>query len=428
MNRFVTIGLFGLCLGAAAIAASLSGRAAELPSHGTERVAASVNQEAITIHDLDARVRLGLLAASLPDTAENRQRLTAETLRRLIDERIELQEATRLKIEIGDIEISGGIADLEVQNHMPAGQLLPLLDHNGIDPQTMRDQIHAQIAWLRAIRQQLLPAIRIGEEEIDARMKQMKDGMNKVAYLAADIYLPVDDPKRESEVNDLAERLVDQLKAGAPFSALARQFSRTGGAAGGDLGWVARGMIDPSLLDALSKLEPGHASVPIRTGDGYHILLLRDKHAAGAGLSDEPTVDIAQIDLVMLPSATDSEREQTVARFHRAVEKDSACGDYEKHAGAIAIAHYSRVGLMRPSETPADVRPLIDKLKKGEMSEPLKLESTYRFFVACDRAEATNGLPSREEVRRRIQDERLDLLAVRYLRDLRRAAFVEVRI
>jgi peptidyl-prolyl cis-trans isomerase SurA len=428
MNRLFAILLTGLLLGYAAPEPWLLARAAELPTHGTERVAASVNQEAITIHDLDARVRLGLLAANLPDTVENRQRLTEDTLRRLIDERLELQEATRLKVEVGDTEIAGGIADLEQQNHLQPAQLIPLLERNGIDPQTMRDQIHAQIAWLRVIREQLLPSIRIGEEEIDARMKQMKEGLNKVAYLAADIYLPVDDPKREEEVRSLAGRLVDQLKAGAPFSALAHQFSRSGGATGGDLGWVARGMIDDQLLDVLSKLEPGHASVPIRTGDGYHVMLLRDKHAAGTGLSDEPTVDIAQIDLVMLPSATDGEREQMIAKFHRAVEKDNACSDYEKHAGSIAIAHYSRVGLMRPSETPADVRPLIDKLKKGEMSEPYKLENTYRFFVACDRAEATNGLPSRDEVRRRMQDERLDLLAVRYLRDLRRAAFVEIRI
>jgi len=62
------------------------------------------------------------------------------------------------------------------------------------------------------------------------------------------------------------------------------------------------------------------------------------------------------------------------------------------------------------------------------MSEPFKLESSYRFFIACDRTEATGGLPSREEVRRRIEAERTELLAQRYLRDLRRAAFIEIRL
>ena len=166
----------------------------------------------------------------------------------------------------------------------------------------------------------------------------------------------------------------------------------------------------------------------MRTRDGYHILLLRDRHSVGAVLSNEPTFDLAQIDLTMLPSATEAEHQNSVAKFRNLVAKDGSCDAYEKHAGATATAHYSRVGLVRPSETPAEIESLIVKLRKGEMSEPFKLENTTRFFVVCERTEATGGLPSREEVRRRIENERLELLAQRYLRDLRRAAFVEVRI
>jgi len=339
-----------------------------------------------------------------------------------------LQEATRLKIDVSEAEIANGVTDLEQQNRMSSGQLMELLDQNGIDPQTLRDQIRAQIAWSHAVRQELLPSVRIGEDEIDARMTQIREGLNRVAYLAADIYLPIDDPRRESEVKDLADRLVSQLKKGAPFSALAHQFSASGATAGGDLGWVARGMIDNALLDALAQLEVGHASVPIRTADGYHILLLRDKHNAGAALSSEPTIDVAQIDVTILPSSTDAERQQTLEKFRHAVAKDGACTEYEKDAGSVPTARFTRVGLMLPSETPISVRPLLVNLKKGGMSEPIKLDNVYRFFIACDRTEATNGLPSREDLRRRMEDERLDLLAVRYLRDLRRAAFVEVRI
>jgi peptidyl-prolyl cis-trans isomerase SurA len=429
MIRFAPIFcLIGLLFGAATVVPASPAHADDLPPQGTERVAASVNQEAITIHDLDARVRLGLLAANLPDTAENRQQLAREVLRRLIDERLELQEATRLKINVTETEIDNGVTDLERQNHMEKGQLIALLERNGIDPQTIRDQTHAEIAWLHAVREQLLPSVHIGEEEITSRLRQMSEGVNKVAFLAADIYLPVEDPRRDGEVKELADRLVDQLKKGAPFSSLARQFSRSGAATGGDLGWISRGMIDDTLFDVLAKLEPNHASVPVRTRDGYHILLLRDRHSVGAVLSNEPTFDLAQIDLTMLPSATEAERQNSVAKFRNLVAKDGSCDAYEKHAGATATAHYSRVGLVRPSETPAEIESLIVKLRKGEMSEPFKLENTTRFFVVCERTEATGGLPSREEVRRRIENERLELLAQRYLRDLRRAAFVEVRI
>ncbi|HEY1719758.1 MAG TPA: peptidylprolyl isomerase [Magnetospirillaceae bacterium] len=403
--------------------------AADLPPEATERVAASVNEEAVTIHDLDARVRLGLLSANLQDTAENRQRLGPEVLRRLIDERLEAQEAKRLKVGVADSEVAFGISDIEKQNNMQKGQLGPYLEDHGIDPQTLRDQIRTQLVWNRLVREELLPTIHVGEEEIDARLAQMKDGLTKPAYLAADIYLPVDDPARDDQVHQLADSLVQQLASGAPFSQLARQFSQSGAATGGDLGWISPGMLDDQLMDALSKLELHHASSPIRTRDGYHILLLRDKHDAGQILSSEPTMDMAQIDLVLLPGSSDQERQSNIDKLKKAVEKASSCDDYEKSSGKIPTAHFSRIGLLRPSDMPVEIRGMINPLKKGEMTgQPFTIGDTKRFFIVCARTEATNGLPSREEVRRRIENERLELLSVRYLRDLRRRAFVEIRI
>jgi peptidyl-prolyl cis-trans isomerase SurA len=428
MMRHLAIPLMAVGLVAALPFAAVRA-AVDLPPDATERVAAAVNEDAITIHDLDARVRLGLLAANLPDTPDNRHRLGPEVLRRLIDERLEMQEAARLKVAVGEGEVNAGIADIEQQNKMSKGQLGPFLESHGIDPQTLRDQIRAQLTWNRVVRQQLLPTIHIGEEEIDSRLAQMKDGLNKPAYLAADIYLAVEDPSRDAQVHELADSLVQQLAAGAPFSALARQFSQSGAATGGDLGWVSPGMLDDKLTDALSKLEVHHASPPIRTRDGYHILLLRDKHEAGQVLSNEPTFDLAQIDLAMLPDASEVERKNDVEKFLQAVAHAKTCDEYEQQASAIPIAHFQRVGLLRPSDMPVEIRSLVEKLDTGQMSPAYPIgKDVRRYFIACQRTEATNGLPSREEVRRRIENERLELLAARYLRDLRRAAFVEIRL
>ena len=146
---------FRLAVGLCALSLSVVARADDLPTNATERVAAVVNDDAITIHDLDARVRLGLLAANLPDTAEQRRQVAAEILRRLIDEHLEIQEAARNKITITDGEVASGIADLEKQNRMEKGQLIALLENNGIDPQTLRDQVRAQQLRVRVVRQVL---------------------------------------------------------------------------------------------------------------------------------------------------------------------------------------------------------------------------------------------------------------------------------
>ncbi len=50
-------------------------------------------------------------------------------------------------------------------------------------------------------------------------------------------------------------------------------------------------------------------------------------------------------------------------------------------------------------------------------------------IMVCDRVESlTFSEPTREQVRRQIEDERMDMLTRRYLRNLRRQAFVDIRI
>jgi peptidyl-prolyl cis-trans isomerase SurA len=110
------------------------------------------------------------------------------------------------------------------------------------------------------------------------------------------------------------------------------------------------------------------------------------------------------------------------------VAKDTSCDGYEKDIRSVPVAHFARAGLVRPSEMPIEVRGMVEKLHVGQMSDQFVVDQTHRFFVVCNRSEPVNGLPSREEIRRRIENERLELLAARYLRDLRRAAFVEIRI
>src|SRR3546814_7989753 len=74
-----------------------------------------------------------------------------------------------------------------------------------------------------------------------------------------------------------ARRLFDELRRGANFAGLARQFSQFGTAIlGGDLGWVQDGELEDQLNDVLAQMGPGEMSVPIRTLSGFHILLLRE--------------------------------------------------------------------------------------------------------------------------------------------------------
>jgi len=63
----------------------------------------------------------------------------------------------------------------------------------------------------------------------------------------------------------------------------------------------------------------------------------------------------------------------------------------------------------------------------GVSSEPQKVRNGFVVFMVCTRVEIEAGLPSPEELEGRMRQAKVDLRAQRYMRDLRRSAYVDLR-
>ncbi len=410
-------------LALALVAFAGSGHAAD----EAERVAAVVNDDIISVHDLDMRLKLVLMSSNLPDTVEARSRVMPQVVRRLIDERLELQEADKQKVNVEPAEVTVAVQNIEHQNNMPRGAFEKMLRQRGVDPETLRQQVKADLAWSDVVHQELTRDIHVGDDAVNTRLANLKAQIGKPEYLAGEIFLAVDGPRNEDQVRGLADRLLDQLRQGAPFQSLAQQFSQNGG--NGQLGWVSEGMLDDELMRALARIPVNNVSPPIRANDGYHILMLLDKRQIGAGMSSGPSVDLLNIELTSLPSATFAERDAQLARFREAMAPISGCDNLEKASKNTPSTNYSRGDKVALAGLPSEVLGLISKLDIGQLSEPLDVINAKRFFAVCARHEdQPGGLPSYEDIKRRMESEQLENLARRYLRDLRRNAYVDVRI
>ena len=241
------------------------------------RPAAVVNDEVISVLDLAMRVRLAIVGAGVRDTQEARRRLTPQVLNGLINERLQLQEAERLDISITDDQVAAALQQIATQNNMTEGQFLGMLRNRGIIPTTLIDQIRAQIAWQTVIQRRLRPTIAISNEEIQEVVSRLEARQGSVQRRISEIFVAVESAAKEDEALANANRLLEQLRAGANFSGLARQFSQSSTARlGGDLGWVRDGELAEELNTALFQMGPGDISAPIRTPSGFYILLLRD--------------------------------------------------------------------------------------------------------------------------------------------------------
>ncbi|MED5395209.1 MAG: peptidylprolyl isomerase [Pseudomonadota bacterium] len=399
------------------------------------RIAAVVNEEIISILDLDKRLTLVIRFARMPDTANTRQRLTPGILRDLIDDKLKSQEAKRLKITVAEGQIEKALAHIQRQNGVKTGEFDAYLKRNRIDKNALIEQIKTDLTWQRVIGLQFSYRIQISDDEVDEVLAEIEQNKGKPENLISEIFLPFATAAAESDVANLANRLIQQIKSGAPFDAVARSFSQSPTAAiGGDLGWITVGQLDKTLDDAVQGITTGQISNAIRTQDGYYILLLRDRRIA-AGLDKPKAETVVDLYQVHIPLPPGSPPDAVTARMQagRNVAKHATNCDemvlFGKESGSPLSG---RLGHIKLVDLSPQLRLLIDGLPPKKPSQPMRTNDGVIVLMICNQvqapSEATRINDHRTRVQKRLLDEQLAHAARRYLRDLRRAAFVEIRL
>ena len=441
------VGLVGLiCLsGQASAARALSGTGSPPGAPATQRpaaqspdgqmtetrIAAVVNDEVISVADLRSRLRMVMLSSNLADSPETRQRVAAQVLRTIVDEKLQMQEAKRQNITATDEEINKAFAQIEKQNNMQAGQLDQVLKSHGIERGALVDQLTASIVWTKLVRRLVSQTSVVSDEEIDYALKRAKETANEPQSRVAEIFLAVDSPQQDDDVRRLAERLTEQMRQGARFSAVAQQFSQSATAAvGGDIGWVRAEQLSPELGKAVAQLRPGELSPPIRTGAGYYLVLVLDRRAGGSAGPRDNLVHLVQIVFPLPPQAPEPVRRAAIAEAQNAKTTAKNCEELLRIGKEKGSAQLSSEGRLRVDQVAPGMRSVVLGLEAGQTSPPIVQKNGVGVIMMCEKAAAPSAptVPSRDDIGETLMRQRLDTLARRYMRDLRRTAFVDVRV
>jgi peptidyl-prolyl cis-trans isomerase SurA len=418
VRRLLLLALLLICAGAAPTSAD-----------DALRIVAIVNDDAISQFDLLARVRMAIVSSNLEDTAEVRQRLSAQVLRTLIDERLKMQEAKKQGVGVSDGEVNDRIAGLARQNGLSQPDFEMVLKKNGIPLEALSEQIKVEIVWVKLAQRKLRPLVNITDGEIDAELARITAAQGKPESLVAEIFLPVESADQDGQVRQNGERLIQQLREGAPFPSMAREFSASATAAGGGLiGWVRPGQLEEPMDKIAQQLGQGEVSDLIRGVGGYHILTVVDRRIAGQVKPEDGRVTMAQLLLPLPRDPTPSDIDATSQKARDAVQKAANCDDVAaaaKSSGSTAPGQLTDVPI---GQLPDALRKLAINLPLGRASEPMRIGRVIGVFMVCDRDTSdSGGAPTRLTIADRLARERLDLLARGYLRDLRRQAYIEIR-
>ena len=398
------------------------------PAAGKELVGivAVVNDSAISVLDLIARTKMVALSSGLDDTPELRAQLAKPVLENLIEEKLQNQEAERRGISVTDQELAAALTIVERQNGIREGQLNSWLADIGLPAIFFEDQIRAQILWAKVVSTGLRPLVDVSQEEVEHELARLEANRGLPEYLVSQIDFYVGPSKPLDDLLEVASKLLAEINSGANFGSIAEQFSDNAlGNLGGDMGWVSPTQLLPELSAALSGMRPGQVSAPIVSAAGVHLVRLRDQRRVM-----EPDIRQVRADLVqiVLPGITGESMTSEQRGFLEQIgDTVRGCEAMEAMAKKLDGGSGS-IGWVLLKDLPEQFRLILSQLDIGLPSQPLFSGNGAHVMMVCERENPAEDINYEQLVRDRLERSRVETLARRLLRDLRRSALVDVRV
>lgn len=247
-----------------------------------DRIVAVVDDEIILQSELNLQV--AYLAAQR-NIDPNDSKLRNTILDRMIEEKLLYAQAALDSITISDDEIN---ASLENQlsyfiSQYGSQEKLEQVYGMSIDKikRELRDEVRKSLMSNR-VQQKHFSEIDVTRREVEEFYNTYKDSLALIPekFELAHIFInPQKGERLKAKAREFAESLLDSIKKGADFAALAKKYSDDPGSAakGGELGFVKRGVFFPEFEAAAFQLEEGELSEVVESPVGFHIIQMLER-------------------------------------------------------------------------------------------------------------------------------------------------------
>jgi peptidyl-prolyl cis-trans isomerase SurA len=274
-------------LAALAILAAVGVMLASAPRAGAtivERVIAVIGERPVLWTDLlkraaASRIQIRMQTRDPNIVSAQEQEMYKELLERMIDDRLEEQQADRAHVSVTAEEVDRGIENIAAQAQAQQGHPVTAQDiftvarSRGMSDQDFRDEIRRQILEGKLIELRVRPRVRVTDQDAHATYQhwaqEMADSQTDVHLLVKRIppqATPAEVQAREALVQELARR----AQAGEDFCQLVAQYSDDAStrASCGSHGPQPMGALLPAIQNAVRTGKPGGVSEPIRVQSG----------------------------------------------------------------------------------------------------------------------------------------------------------------
>ena len=390
----------------------------EILAQETQAISVIVNDEVISRYDVNQRVRLILVTSGIPPTEENLKRIETQSVKALINERIQLQEASKLEVPESQEEIQLMLDRIARGNQTTSEGIIENITSQGVKVDTLISQIKSELLWNKIVRGRFGSYINISDDEINIVYNRTIESINKIQYDISEIFIGFEDEREEKESKELADKLVEQLKNDIAFEPVAQQFSQAPSSGqGGRIGWVSEGQLDQEIITGIENLLSSSISKPIKTVNGYYIIKVNGRSEEGG---KNPMKNQYNLTSVTFSKEDKDSANDFSKNFVSCKRLKSLLENYnEKEINVI--------GDRLLQELPTELHDELLKKDAGDTLSPRLSEETIDIILICDRKDDIGVQVNKNTIEDNIYSQKLGMMSRRHLRDLRRDAVIEYR-
>ncbi|MAF31208.1 MAG: hypothetical protein CMF60_03280 [Magnetococcales bacterium] len=404
---------------------------AKILNNGSDRVVAVVSGSVITQQELEARLELAKRQINQAIPKDQLPAIYQKILNDLINEEVQRQFATKHNIEVTDSELDLAIAEIEKRNGWSHGAFYAIAKNI---ESTAKAKIRSDLVRQKIIDRRLRSRVNVSKAEIDRLIDNINSD-NSTEKKIHQIFIEVDKKSQEKQVAKQMRQIYNDLASDpSKFVQYAKNFDSdsTFKESVDDLGWFGEGELTPDLDKALKKLNKGQMSQPILTNNGWHILYVEDVRQPNK--LDTTPVQEYQLYKVTYTFDKETDKAKQLETFKEMVADFDTMGDAEelvlKNADKDAFSNSMALGWVKEKNLPPAAAKQIQALEINGFTAPIVQDDYVEVYHLTNKRET---LPAklqeyRNRIYSRLMSSRVELAARRFMRDLRRQAYIEIRL
>ena len=400
-----------------------------------DRIVAIVEQDVVMQSELNeqterVKFQMQQQATRMPPNAV----LQRQVMERLVLEKIQLQYAEQVKIEVGDDVLKLAIMDMAKQNNLNLEQFKEVLASENYQFDVFKEQIRQEIIISKLRKTEVDNKIRVRETEIDNYLRNESNTAELQEYRISHILISVPseaDNKQIQKARKKTEEALGLIETGDDFGEVAISVSDGQQALeGGDLGWRKGSQVPGLFADSISALKVGENSGIITNASGFHIIQLTDKRNLEEFMIPQyKTRHILISPNELLPMEQVANRISNLKkRFDLEGDDNFAQIARTNSDDRTSALQGGDLGWVSEGEMVPEFEEIMTAIDIGMVSPPFESEFGFHILQVTEKRnfDGTEAI-RRDRGRRAIRQQKLDERRQYWLRRLRDEAYVEHR-